>query len=202
MPSLLTLLTVLSALAIAGCARSPRWVEPQSRAGYVGPIEVKQLAHLLVGNSTPSYGSLPVRDPPFLIAVSPVVKPKKPHRLVCKWKSGRLKSFTYVPGAPRNPDGTPDPDVDWVDPVTDFGRVEQIFRFSEGLVASPGLVEDIEPRHHQATYHVAYLCSEGARVALMVGYVHSLLAGWGSVLILERAGQTWRFVEATHLWEA
>jgi hypothetical protein len=201
MPSLPKMLAVLSALTLAGCARGPRLVEPQSRQGYVGPVEVKQLAHFLVENSEP-YGSLWVRKPPFLLAVSPVVKPEKPHRLLCTWKHGRLKDYAYIPAGPRNPDGTPDPDVDWVQVDTNFDQVEQLFRFDQAFVASPGLVEEIQPRHVKATYHVAYLCSEGARVALLVGYVHSPLAGWGGVLIVEQEEGGWRFVEARRVWEA
>lgn len=186
--------------SVAGCV-GPRRVAGENAIGYVGPVALEVLARLLVDNADVTVGSvLPVGQPPFLLAVSPVRRPQQRSTLTCEWRDGKWRSFAFLPTEKSATQRHADSDLTPVPPGADLDRVEQVVRVNQEWTLSPSSVEDILPRSARDTYHVAYLCSQGQRVAIAVGYVHDALAGFGSVVVLERAEQEWVFVEAVKLW--
>jgi hypothetical protein len=194
-----SLCLVLLGSVVSSCASAPRVVPGASSRGHVGAVDVESLARLLVENRSED---LPIRQPPFLMAVSPLTKPSRPSRLACAWSGGSLKSFAYVAIPPRDVNAAPDPEIEWVRVNVNFEQIEELIRFNEQFGSSSASVSEIMPRHRTPTYHVAYLCSSEGRVALMVGYVHDSLSGFGAVVTIERSNGGWRFVEARSIWEA
>lgn len=202
-----TMGALLVTLMLSSCATAPRLVGATNRPGHVGPVPVDQLVHaLLKGRDR----GAPIRRPPIVLAISPLMKPSRPAWLVCDWKDGKVASYRYSPPPKWNPADpftaiyehvrVPDPEVDQFDIMEDLDRVEQVLFFDEKLVSRPGSVLEIADPIRTPAYHVAYLCSEGSRVAIMLGYSCGGLCGSGHLIILENSGGQWRFVSAVRTW--
>jgi hypothetical protein len=79
-------------------------------------------------------------------------------------------------------------------------RTEQS-RVTFGQALKPHLAEnDPSPLGRIRTYSTAFLCSEGARVALLLDYIDGPLDGLGQLLELQKVGKDWTLVSVMPTW--
>jgi hypothetical protein len=164
---------------------------PADPPGMVGPVPMADLAREVARLELQGHTSRPLT--PFLIVDHPLKVPTAAARLACTWGTQPLPVVHFVPSGTQASKREPWPQANWA-------QIDSVTRVDFDGHLSPAHSWNVVQWGPVRTYHVASVCEDGPRAAILVEFIDGPLDGSGFIVVFEFSDRTWKVMAKQTSW--